>query len=266
MNRPLLLACLATGLLTVGCGGGNQPQPPAAVTVSPAAGAPTIAITPPAGTPILGPTRQVTNTPVPASPTPGGSATPAGTPGTPGPTPNTAGRSITADDVQQAWRARGITLANQDATGAASGFSVPPSSVRLTKGNDTINLVVFIYPSQSAAAEDWNLSASTSPKAGKNPGQSAAVWWNENVVVVLRERVGGITDDARDAILTLGGPAGAGQPAAAASPGSSPAGTASPAASPASSPSPAASGSPAASPAATTAAPPPASPTQGPPG
>ncbi|GEM_PF-4123198 len=141
--------------------------------------------------------------------------------GAPAATPNTAGRAITANDLAQSWAAHGITSASAETPGI-SGFAAPPSGARLTKGGVTIDVVVFVYPSMAAAEQDWNLGAAASPKTGKTAGDYAAVWWNDNVVVMLRQRVGNLTDEARDAFLNLGGPVGALPTPAPASPGTSP--------------------------------------------
>lgn len=184
-TAPIAVSPVATATSAATRPGGNTPP---AASGSPAASGTVVRTAGPA-----------------ASGTPG---TPAATSvgGTPAATPNTAGRAITVGDVQQAWASKSISYQATAGAPAASGFSVPGSPLTLTKGGQSVDVVVFVYPNQGAADADWTLGNAPAPKPGKTLGTFAAVWWNENVVMVLRERVGGVTDDARDAFLGLGGP------------------------------------------------------------
>jgi hypothetical protein len=109
-------------------------------------------------------------------------------------------------DIQQSWAARGISYQSTDTGASATGFSAPASGLRLTRGGESVDVLVFIYGSQPAAEQDWVLSGAPAPRAGRNAGSYDAIWWNENVVLVLRQRVGQITNEVRDAFLGLGGP------------------------------------------------------------
>lgn len=188
-------ACVASGE-------GNAP-----VAVSPVATPTSQAQRPPATAPGGLASPQVTTTAIARTPSPG-ATNPAGTPATGSPiaTPNITGRAITVGDVQQVWASRNINYQPTSGAPAATGFAVPASPLTLSKAGQTVDVVVFVYPNQDAAEQDWTLGSASAPKAGKTLGAFDAIWWNENMVMVLRQRTGDITNEARDAFLGLGGP------------------------------------------------------------
>lgn len=179
---------LLAGTLLVGCT--DLSRPPAPTPTQPAPAQPT-ATRPPAGatavqpgvwTPVAPVARPVQVTPTIAAFT---------------------GGPISINDVQGAWSARGLTVSSEQA-GPVSGFTVTPSALRVAKGSDASSLLVFTYQNQRALEEDWNVSGTPAPKPGKNAGTYNAVWWNQNLMVLVRARGDTSDDDARDAFLALG--------------------------------------------------------------
>jgi len=205
VKRRVGLLVVATAFASLACMPGEEGTAPVAVspvaTATSGAGRP-IATTPPTGqaSPQASGTAVRTASPGPGTPV----ATPPG--GTAVATPNTSGRAITVGDVQQAWSAKGISYQATAGAPATAGFSAPGGALTLTQAGQSVDVVVFVYPSQSATDQDWALGDAPAPKPGKTLGTFAAVWWNENVVMVLRERRGNVTNDVRDAFLGLGGP------------------------------------------------------------
>lgn len=191
---------LPLGLVAAACFGGEPAAPVEVSPVATATRAPGRASPQPPPSPGASPSPGATA--VVRTPTP---LTTAGA-GTPVATPDVSGRAITVADLQQAWAVRGIGFRTTPNAPTPSGFSVPPSPVTLTRGAQSVDLWVIIYPSQAAAAEDFVLGPQPSLRSGRSLGSYDAIWWNENVVVVLRQRAGEITNDARDAFLSLGGP------------------------------------------------------------
>lgn len=195
--------------LLAGCGSASEPPAPAsppAVNPTPPASPRPPSATPPSGTP--------------SAATPAASATAIGarTTGTPAAATTPTLGPLALNEVQAAWTARGLTVATGESPNA-TGFSVTPNPVKLTKGPDATELLVFTYPSQGALDQDWVVGAAMpAPKEGKSAGSFTSAWWNQNVVVVVRAR-SAATDEARDAFLALGNvaavmPAGSPSPAA----------------------------------------------------
>lgn len=204
--------------LMAGCASASEPPAPA----SPQAVSPTQPASPrpPSGTPASG-------TPLSATPTAGGTVTGRNT-GTPAAGTTVISGPLAPNNLQAAWTARGLTVGSGERP-IAAGFSVQPTSVRLTRGSDATELIVFIYPHQAALEQDWVVGAAVpAPKEGKSAGSFTSAWWNQNVVVVVRTR-SPATADARDAFLALGNVAAivpTGSPSPAAS-GTAPSGSAS---------------------------------------
>lgn len=178
---------LLSAALIIGCTEISRPPAPPPTQATP--------VQPTATRPPVG------QTPGPIIPTP---QTPAVTVVAVSPTAPPSGGPVSLNDVQTAWAARGLAVTRVEQGTPATGFTVAPSSLAVAKGSDSSTLLVFTYPNQRALEEDWNVSGTPAPKPGKSAGTYNAVWWNQNVMVVLRTRGDTSDDEARDAFLALG--------------------------------------------------------------
>ncbi len=97
------------------------------------------------------------------------------------------GSPFSFSNVEAAWRAKGITANLGAANPSFSGFKVAPLDVSLT-GGTSAELSVFFYPASGAPSEDWDLAAGSrpSPKPGRTLPGHVTIWFNQNVVVVVR--------------------------------------------------------------------------------
>ncbi len=93
-----------------------------------------------------------------------------------------------------------------DPSTGLSGFGGTATDVRLTKGDDTMDLSILVYGSSEAGNEDWELTPGEAPtaKLGRNLPEHVSTWWNENVVVVVISRSGDIDTDVLAGFLDLG--------------------------------------------------------------
>ncbi len=97
-----------------------------------------------------------------------------------------------------------VTLSDPNA--GYSGFSATAFDARLIRGEDSVELSILVYADIEVIKEDWELTVGESPipKEGRAVPDHTAIWWNENIVVVVRSSVGGLGRDALDAFLALG--------------------------------------------------------------
>ena len=92
-----------------------------------------------------------------------------------------------------------------------SGFTTTAFDARLARGDDSMELSLLVYEDRETVKEDWVLTVGESPvpKEGRIVPDHVSIWWNENIVVVVRASVGYIASDALNAFLALGEAAGA---------------------------------------------------------
>ncbi len=207
----------ASGMLGISaCISQEQPAPPQPIpnpTQAVQATATPVANT---ATPVRTPTAATTGTATTGTPTTGSpTATPVRTPGvgtptsgtpTAGITPVPTGGLIALSNLQQAWTAKGLTVAAGAQSTGFSGFSVQASDVRVTRGSETLVASVQVYPSREALTGDWDTArpATVVPKPNHTLPTFVSVWWSQNVIVVVKERSSSaIGSDALDAFFAL---------------------------------------------------------------
>ncbi|MEE8369852.1 MAG: hypothetical protein V3S00_03665 [Dehalococcoidia bacterium] len=141
-----------------------------------------------------------------ATPSPTSMVTPVVTPiPTPLPVPLPVGSPFSYVDLQEVWEARDITVTLGGESADFSGFSAAPFEVSLTRGEDSMELVLLVYGGREAARSDWDLVSGRAPepKVGRTLPDHGPIWWNRNVVVVTLARTGEISSDALAAFFTL---------------------------------------------------------------
>ncbi len=143
-----------------------------------------------------------TLTPAPLTPGPTGqSATP-----TAAGLPALNGSPLSLSDLKRAWEGKGLSVSGGRGVGGFSGFQVTPAEVVLSKGGDSMAAAVLVYPDASAIKRDWRLAASSgpAPELGRELPDHVSMWWNANVVVVVRTGTGAVVSEAKEAFLALG--------------------------------------------------------------
>ena len=148
------------------------------------------------------PSPTITATPDPTSVV----VTPVLTPTpTPSPLPVRVGIPFSYGDLQDVWQAQDIAVTLGGESAGFSGFSAPPLDVSLTRGEDSMELAVFVYGGREAARSDWELVSGQAPKprVGRTVADHGPIWWNRNIVVVTLSRTGQISSDALAAFFTL---------------------------------------------------------------
>ncbi len=141
-----------------------------------------------------------------ASPTPDGAtagATP--TPRASLPPGATTGSPFSLASFDKGMEAKGIGVQVGGGAEGFSGFAVGPSEVTLMRGGGTAELAVLVYKNTDAPAQDWTLMPGSRPeaKSGRTLPSHISIWWNANMIVVVRSDSGGITVDGLDAFLNL---------------------------------------------------------------
>jgi len=142
-----------------------------------------------------------------ATPGPTAPPTPEPTPPPATPPPEAlAGNPFSFSNLQSAWQGKGITVTPSNLNTGFAGFKAIPFDVRLTRGADSAALSVIIYPSRDGPKGDWNLSAGSrpSPQSGRTLPAHETIWWNTNVIIIVRS-AGAVGNDAREAFFALGG-------------------------------------------------------------
>jgi hypothetical protein len=127
---------------------------------------------------------------------------------TPSPTPGlpaVSGSPLSLTALENAWKAKSLTLFSEGAASGFSGQAVVPNAVRAQRGSASAQLAVLVYPNGNVTKQDWNLSTGSapSPTAGRTVPAHESVWWNQNVVVVLISGDAAIANDVKAAFLAL---------------------------------------------------------------
>jgi hypothetical protein len=106
--------------------------------------------------------------------------------------------------VQTAWSAAGFTVTIGDIATDLSGFTVSATDISIGLGDGTIEFAVFVYPNHESPAEDWDLIVGQrpSPKSGRTLPDHFSVWWNANIIAVVRS-VAADSAAALDAFLNM---------------------------------------------------------------
>ncbi len=192
---PLAIASMA--ILAVACGGGGPgtPTPDSTATPTSTPSAPAATSTP---TILATPTPRLTPTPAPT------------------PTVGTSGSPFSFVDLQEAFEARGIAVELGDPSAGFSGFAATAFDTSVVRGEDSMELSILVYEDIEVIKEDWELTVGESPmpKDGRAAPDHVSIWWNENIVIVVRSSVGAISNDALDAFLALGEPPASPTPSA----------------------------------------------------
>lgn len=127
---------------------------------------------------------------------------------TPSPSPVEAGGGspFTLGRVLGAWEENGLATTSQGTSEGFGGFAIAASDVRLERDGASLDVAVFVYSGPGAVDSDWNLTPGERPvpKGGRSLPVHTSVWWNQNVVVVVRTGSGDVSSDAFDAFLDMG--------------------------------------------------------------
>jgi hypothetical protein len=150
---------------------------------------------------------ELTPGPGSAIETPGGGNPQTDSPSfTPVPGAVATGSPFSSSSLEIAWRGRSIAASLGSASQGFSGFNISPVDMSLG-GDGSAQLSVFFYGSREAPQQDWDLVAGSrpAPKAGRVLPTHVSIWWNANVIIVVRSASGALSAAALDAFLSLGG-------------------------------------------------------------
>ena len=144
-------------------------------------------------------------------PTPSAEATPAAAPASATPPPVTpppevlAGSPYSFSSLQNAWQAKGLTVAAGGLSGGFNGFKKSAFDVSVAHTGGNAALSVLIYGSPDEPKEDWDLPSGSrpAPKEGRSLPGHETIWWNSNVIVVVRSSSGDANNMALEAFLAV---------------------------------------------------------------
>jgi len=96
-----------------------------------------------------------------------------------------------------------VTMGNISA--GYEAFTARTTDLAATKGADALKTNVLVYPNQGALESEWTVSVdkAPAPKPGRRLPEYSTLWWNRNMVIIVRERSGQISDEAREAFINL---------------------------------------------------------------
>ena len=144
------------------------------------------------------------SSPITDTPAPDPTGTPALTKvPTPPPPASSSGSPYSLSSVQSAWSAAGFPSTVGGTADDFPGFTISPTDVALDDGSG--HFAVFVYEDLDAPKADWNLSAGQrpSPKPGRTVPDHFSIWWNGNIVVVVRSIDGVASSTAFDALINM---------------------------------------------------------------
>lgn len=187
-KTALLIFAWYLSVFVIACIEGSPTPAQENRAVSPTASAPAPSATP------TRPAVSVTATTPQPSGTPQQSATPV-----------TATGGLTLQDVQRAWEQKGMRVTAGGVSAGYDAFTARTTDLAATKGADALKANVLVYPNQDALESEWTASVDKgpAPKPGRRLPEYVTLWWNRNMVIIVRERSGQISDEARDAFINL---------------------------------------------------------------
>lgn len=113
-----------------------------------------------------------------------------------------AGSPLSFSSFDAAWQAKGINAEPSGAADGFRGFGTTPVSITLTRGAETMEVVLLFYGSPAGPAGDFDLSPSAiTPKQGRTAPAGSTGWYNANVVAIIPDRDVTLYADARDAFF-----------------------------------------------------------------
>jgi hypothetical protein len=139
--------------------------------------------------PTVEPTPEITPEPTPPPATP--------------PAEALVGNPYSFSQLQQAFQAKGLTVALGYIAPTFSGFSTTPFDITVSRGEATANLYILIYPDRNAPSREWSLSSAPSPIGSRRAAPFERGWFNSNVIVLLRGGNQDVANAAKDAFLGL---------------------------------------------------------------
>lgn len=114
-----------------------------------------------------------------------------------------SGSPYSFSNLEVAWHARTLAVTAGGISESVTGFAVPAVDITLTGHGATMQLSVLIYASADAKDEEWTLGVAPEPKVAGVVPAGASVWYNANVVVVVRKSDPALRQDALDGFLAL---------------------------------------------------------------
>jgi hypothetical protein len=144
------------------------------------------------------------SSPVTDTPAPDPTGTPALTKvPTPPPSASSSGSPYSLSSVQSAWSAAGFPATIGETADDFPGFTLSPTNVTLDDGS--AQFAVLVYEDLDAPRADWDLSVGQrpSPKSGRTVPDHFSIWWNANIIVVVRSIEGGASSATLDALLNM---------------------------------------------------------------
>lgn len=123
----------------------------------------------------------------------------------PTPSPSPEGSPFSLIDLERAWEARGIAVTQGGPSAGFGGLTTTPFDVRLARGSDSMELSILVYSDLEAINEDWQLTPGQAPvlKEGRSLPDHTSIWWNRNIIVVVRSPRGEMSAEALDAFFAL---------------------------------------------------------------
>ena len=147
-----------------------------------------------------------------------GGGTAPDTPTTAGPTPTPApptdtpfvptvaeGSPYSSADMTDAWEAAGLTVQASVLIFGLEGFTGAAVEATGSNASGQILAYLLVYPTSEAALAEWNLTPGQTlgPKGGRTLPPYVSIWWNQNIVVVVRSATGDTASAAFNALLNL---------------------------------------------------------------
>jgi len=121
------------------------------------------------------------------------------------PSPTITGSPFSFAALKNAWESRGIAVAVGGPSAGFSGLAASAFDVGLTKGPDALELSILIYGDPEAVTADWDLTPGQAPvlKAGRTLPDHVRIWWNQNIILLVRSASGDLSPEALDAFFAL---------------------------------------------------------------
>ncbi len=120
-------------------------------------------------------------------------------------TPGTNGSPYSSTEMIDAWKRARLSVQASALPGGLQGFAGAAVEATGSNAAGQISAYLLVYPTNDAALAEWNLTPgqTPSPKGGRTLPTHISIWWNQNIVVVVRSATGDTATVAFNALLGL---------------------------------------------------------------
>ena len=118
--------------------------------------------------------------------------------------PASIGSPFTLESAQAIWGGAGISM-EATLSDDLDDFSALAYDLELSRGVDFLMISALVYEDREGVADDWLVVPGQQPQAreGRSLPEHGSIWYNQNIVLVIRSGSATLRSDAFDSFISL---------------------------------------------------------------